>query len=69
MQTNNNGVANVSISGNAAALNGIAANFSGITDGQVLIYNATTKNLVPSTDINGSAKKIDGVGINLADLE
>ena len=69
VQTDNNGVANVSISGSAAALNGIVANLSGATDGQVLIYNATTKNLVPSTDINGSAKKIDGVGINLADLE
>ena len=69
VQTDNNGIANVSISGSAAALNGIAANFGGITDGQVLIYNATTKNIVPSTDINGSAKKIDGVGINLADLE
>ncbi len=69
VQTDNNGVANVSISGSAAALNGIYVNLSGITDGQVLIYNATTKNLVPSTNISGSAKKIDGVGINLADLE
>ena len=45
VQTDNNGIANVSISGSAAALNGIAANFGGITDGQVLIYNAMTKNI------------------------
>lgn len=69
VQTDEAGIANISISGSAKAVDGVLVNLSGVKDGQVLIYNATTKNLVPATDIAGSAQKINGIGINLADLE
>ena len=37
---------------------------SGVANGQVLVYNGTSKKIVPATDINGSAQKVNGVGVN-----
>lgn len=64
VKTDSRGVANVSISGSASLVGGVEVSMSGAKDGQVLVYNGTSKKIVPATDINGSAQKINGVGIN-----
>lgn len=63
------GMGRISITGTSNGLNGIFSDLDGVQDGQVLIYNAAQNKIVPSTDINGSAKKIDGIGIYNADLQ
>ena len=64
VKTNAQGIANVSISGSASLVGGVEFGLSGVKDGQVLVYNATSKKIVPATDINGSAQKVNGVGVN-----
>ena len=72
VQTNNAGFAQVSISGSAAAVDGVTVTTSGIDDKQALTYNATYKRLEPSTkiaaDITGNAEKLSGVTLDVANL-
>ena len=72
VQTDNNGVANVSISGSAAKINGVAVETANIADKQALIYNATYRRFEPaekiSADITGNAEKLSGVTLDVENL-
>ena len=64
VKTDSRGVANVSISGSASLVGGVEFGLDGVANGQVLVYNGSSKKIVPATDISGSANKINGVGVN-----
>lgn len=72
VKTDNNGVANISISGSAEKINGVTVTTAGITDKKVLGYNANYKRFEPvekiSADITGNAEKISGVTLDVANL-
>ena len=72
VQTDNAGIANISISGSAAKINGVTVETSGISDKKVLGYNATYKRFEPvdkiSADITGNAEKISGLSLDVANL-
>ena len=72
VQTNNAGFAQVSITGSAAAVDGVTVTTAGITDKKPLAYNATYKRLEPAnileTDITGNAEKLSGVTLDVNNL-
>lgn len=72
VRTNNAGFAQISITGSAAAVDGVNVTTAGITDKKTLAYNATYKRLEPAdilaTDITGNAEKISGVTLDVANL-
>ena len=72
VQTDNAGIANISISGSAAKIGGVEVSTAGISDKKTLNYNATYKRFEPaekiSADITGSAEKISGVSLDVANL-
>lgn len=72
VQTNNAGIAQVSISGSAAAVDGVEVSTSGIKDKKALVYNAKYKRFEPaetiSADITGNAEKLSGVSLDVGNL-
>lgn len=72
VQTNSAGFAQVSISGSAAAIDGVQVTTAGIANQKTLCYNSTYKRFEPAdkifADITGSAEKISGVGLDVANL-
>ena len=72
VQTDNAGFAQVSITGSAAAVDGVPVITAGISDKKPLAYNAQYKRLEPAdtlaADITGNAEKLSGVMLDVANL-
>lgn len=72
VQTDNNGFAQVSITGSAAAIDGVEVTTADISDKKVLGYNATYKRFEPAdtiaVSITGSAEKLSGISLDTDNL-
>lgn len=73
VKTDNAGIAQISISGSAAAVDGVEVTTAGISDKKVLNYNASYKRFEPaekiSVDITGGAEKLSGVTLDVENLK